>query len=86
MHISLYKNVTNICPRKNNEIQEHDVRAKEKICERRGQWKEKGRKKKTSAETVGRKKNTLCESQAKGVKNVFRKEIGVNWSNPFKKL
>ena len=38
----------------------------------------KREEKKTSAETVGRKKNTLCESQAKGVKNVFRKEIGVN--------
>ena len=46
MHISLYKNATNICPRKNNEIQEHDVRAKEKICERREQRKEKQRKRK----------------------------------------
>ena len=48
------KNVTNIWPRKNKEIQEHDVRAKEKICKRKGQRKEKRRKKenKTFTETV----------------------------------
>ena len=47
------KNVTNIWPKKNSEIQEHDVRAKEKICKREGQRKEKGRKKenKTFTET-----------------------------------
>ena len=35
--------------------------------------------------TKRKTKITLCESQVKGVKNVFRKEIGVNLSNPFKK-
>ena len=35
--------------------------------------------------TKRKTKITLCESHIKGVKNVFRKEIGINLSNPFKK-
>ena len=35
--------------------------------------------------TKRKTKITLCESHIKGVKNVFRKEIGVNYINPLKK-
>ena len=49
------KNVTNIWRRKNKEIQEHDVRAKEKICKRKGQRKEKGRKKELSQKQLEEK-------------------------------